>query len=154
MSARATLWQRIVAQRFEHQPLVELARWIVEHRNALIHGGDEPSDPRPGWVGGSDDPDLAGPRCFLKFWQAGECTERHTHPNGMLIVVLEGALHVDEGWDEQNEQRTTLKRGEWHIRLAESDGFEHFPHVIRCTQDSISLHLYSDAPNRGRTVSG
>lgn len=153
MSVRADLWNRIVAQPFEHQALTSLAAWIIEHREALMSSVDGPRDPRPGWVGGSDDPDLLGPRCFIKYWLAGECTERHTHPNGMLMLVLEGAIHVDEGAARQNDERTTLNRGEWQIRLADHGGFDHFPHVIRCDQDSISLHLYSDAPSRGQTLS-
>lgn len=82
-------------------------------------------------------------------WQGGDRTARHTHPNGMLLVVLKGTLQVDEGKDRHCELRLTIPEGESIIRVADDGGFLHFPHIIRCLEDSISLHLYSDAPRRG-----
>jgi len=151
-TVRAQLWQLIRDGVFEVQALDSLSRWVVAHREALLDSPDPPEAPRPGWVGGSPDPEIAGARCFLKQWYAGEWIGRHTHPNGMLVVVLAGSLDVAEGWDAAHEEQFTLGCGDALIRVSAEDGFDHFPHTLGTHEETVSLHLYSAHGSRGRCV--
>jgi len=150
---RDTLWTKIQSGIFEAHALEELGQWVLQHRDALLHSADRPEDEKVGWVGGETDPELGGPRCFIRRWQPEEFIGRHTHPNGMLIVLLQGALEIGEGWDDANEETLTLAPETVLVRLADEGGFEHFPHTMKAAATpTVSLHLYSGSPNKGRAV--
>ena len=98
------------------------------------------------------DEERSGPRCFLRAWPADERMPRHTHPNGMLVMVLSGGLRICEG-DRAVGQVVELGAGDRIIRIAEGGGFDHFPHLMRPLGPTLSFHLYSDSPRRGKFVS-
>ena len=156
MSTVATIrdltWERVLRTRFEPDALAELAEWVWANAVPLARSSDRPTDPRPRWIGGSLNEAVSGPRCFLREWPIDERMARHTHPNGMLLMVLTGRLRVCEGARAQGQVRI-LDPGDRLIRVAESGGFDHFPHLLRPLTPTLSFHLYSDAPSRGRSIS-
>ena len=117
-NARKQLWEQITSEALYEPQLIRLAEWSWTHRVSLTSEPELPESPWPGWIGGSDDPTLTGPRCFLKWWEAGQETERHTHPNGMLVLVLSGRLQIREGRCVEEDVHTTLGPGQWEAEAS------------------------------------
>jgi len=150
---RDSLWALIHPGIFNAADLERLSAWVLAHRHALVSSPDRPEDEKRGWVGGSTDPEDDGPRCFIRRWQPDEFIGRHTHPNGMCIILLQGRLEIGEGSNNRETVPVILKPGDRLVRVSDESGFDHFPHTMQAAPEAtISLHLYSHSPSRGRSV--
>ena len=42
--------------------------------------------------------------------------------------------------------------GQSLVRISDRDGYDHFPHTLGTTEETVSLHLYSQHGGRGQLV--
>jgi len=94
-----------------------------------------------------------GYRAFLKSWEAGEETGIHGHPNTMFVYVISATLesigYLRDGERLTEAHTITKGAGQTLTGYADNARNDNFIHTLRCVAPGWSLHIYSDAPERG-----
>ena len=120
---------------------------------ALVEAGAFPGSLSPNAVAPELPLEVSGYRAFLKHWGPGDETGIHGHPNTMFVYVISATLESIgfrlDGDTLVTGQTLASGPGETFNGEAANTGFDNFIHQLRCIRPGWSLHVYSDAPERG-----
>ncbi|KAA0451167.1 MAG: hypothetical protein FXV79_02745 [Candidatus Thioglobus sp.] len=87
----------------------------------------------------------------LLHWDKNAATRIHGHPERSFVYVISGDLNCTNF--DKNSLATTsskqLKSGQYSYNKGVEGRMDNFVHQINAKQKSISLHYYSDNPEKG-----